>query len=79
MIEPFASKPSPKLLFGPGTLNELPACVREIGGTAVLIVSDTGIARAGHLGSAQRLLEAAGIPSAWVDATSESRSMLGSM
>jgi alcohol dehydrogenase len=61
MIEPFASKPSPKLIFGPGTLSELPACVREIGGTAVFLVSDTGIAKAGHLGTAQRLLEAAGI------------------
>ena len=52
MIEPFASKPSPKLVFGPGSLNELPAGVREIGGSAVLLVSDTGIARAGHLGTA---------------------------
>jgi alcohol dehydrogenase len=61
MIEPFASKPSPKLIFGPGTLGELPACVREVGGSAVFLVSDTGIAKAGHLGTAQRLLEAAGI------------------
>ena len=62
MIEPFATKPSPKLVFGPGALNELPACVREIGGCAVLLVSDTGIARAGHLATASQLLEAAGIP-----------------
>jgi alcohol dehydrogenase len=62
MIEPFASKPSPKLVFGPGALRELPACVREIGGTAVFLVTDTGIARAGHLGTAKQLLEAAGIP-----------------
>ena len=71
MIEPFASKPSPKLVFGPGTLNELPACVREIGGSAVFLVSDTGIARAGHLATAQRLLESAGIPVAIFDQSKE--------
>ncbi|MGH7958805.1 MAG: iron-containing alcohol dehydrogenase, partial [Opitutaceae bacterium] len=71
MIEPFASKPSPKLVFGPGTLNELPACVREIGGSAVFLVSDTGIARAGHLATAQRLLESAGIPVATYDHSRE--------
>ena len=62
MIEPFASKPSPKLVFGPGALHELPACVREIGGSAVFLVTDTGIARAGHLDTAKQLLETAGIP-----------------
>ena len=62
MIEPFSSKPSPKLVYGRGTLRELPACVREFGGTAVFLVSDTGIVRAGHVGTARQLLEAAGIP-----------------
>src|SRR5688572_32847137 len=71
MIEPFASKPSPKLVFGPGTLNELPACVREIGCSAVLLVSDSGIARAGHLTTAQHLLETAGIPVAIFDHSKE--------
>jgi alcohol dehydrogenase len=71
MIEPFASKPSPKLVFGAGALNELPACVREIGGSAVLLVSDIGIARAGHLETARRLLESAGIPVAIYDQSRE--------
>ena len=71
MIEPFASKPSPKLVFGPGTLNELPACVREIGASAVLMVSDTGIARAGHLARALRLLESAGLPVVIYDQSKE--------
>jgi len=61
MIEPFASRPSPKIVFGPGTLNELPACVREVGGSAVFLVTDTGLVRAGHAAAAQRLLQAAGI------------------
>lgn len=71
MIEPFASKPSPKLVFGPGTLSELPASVREIGGSAVFLVSDSGIARAGHLGTARQLLESAGIPVAIYDQSKE--------
>lgn len=61
MIEPFASKPAPKLVFGAGMLRELPACVREVGGSAVFLVSDTGLKRAGHLEKTIRLLEAAGI------------------
>src|SRR3954470_11035648 len=61
MIEPFASKPAPKLVFGAGVLRELPACVREVGGSAVFLVSDTGLKRAGHLEKTIRLLETAGI------------------
>jgi alcohol dehydrogenase len=61
MIESFVSKPSPKLVFGAGSLRELPASVRELGASAVLLVSDSGIARAGHLATAKKLLEADGI------------------
>jgi alcohol dehydrogenase len=71
MIAPFASRPSPKLVFGPGTLNELPACVREVGGAAVFLVTDTGLVRAGHATAAQRLLEAAGIAVTVFDGTRE--------
>ncbi|MEY2881169.1 MAG: hypothetical protein RLZZ15_3549 [Verrucomicrobiota bacterium] len=61
-IAPFASRPSPKLVFGPGTLGELPALVRESGGTSVFLVTDTGLIRAGHAARATALLTAAGIP-----------------
>lgn len=71
MIAPFASRPSPKLVFGPGTLRELPACVREVGGTAVFLVSDTGIVRAGHVERARQYLESAGIPVALHDHSHE--------
>lgn len=71
MIAPFASRPSPKLVFGPGTMHELPACVREVGGTAVFLVTDTGLVRAGHATAAQRLLEAAGIAVTVFDGTRE--------
>ncbi len=71
MIAPFASRPSPKLVFGPGTLRELPACVREVGGTAVFLVSDTGIVRAGHVERARQILENAGIAVALHDHSHE--------
>lgn len=71
MIEPFASKPAPKLVFGPGALRELPGCVRELGASAVFLVSDSGIARAGHLDTTKRLLEAAGIPVGIYDRSQE--------
>lgn len=62
MIEPFASRPAPKLVFGPGALRELPCSVREAGGSAVFLVTDTGLVRAGHVARATRLLAEAGIP-----------------
>lgn len=62
MPTPFASRPAPKLVFGPGTLGELPALVREAGGSSVFLVTDTGLMRAGHAARATALLEAAGIP-----------------
>jgi alcohol dehydrogenase len=61
MIEPFASKPAPKLVFGAGMLRELAACVREVGGSTVFLVSDTGLKRAGHVDKTVALLESAGI------------------
>ena len=67
MIAPFSSRPSPKLVFGPGVLKELPALIRDAGGTSVLLVTDRGLIRAGHAARATALLEAAGIPVALYD------------
>ena len=64
MTAAFFSRPAPRLIFGPGTLRELPAAVRSLGGTGVFIVSDPGIARAGHIDRAARMLADAGIPAA---------------
>lgn len=61
MAEAFASRASPKFVFGPGAVRELPAAVRELGGSAVFLVSDAGIARSGHLERTRRLLQDAGI------------------
>jgi alcohol dehydrogenase len=62
MIPYFASRPSPKIVFGPGTLGELPSLVRELGGTSLFLVSDPGLARAGYVERARALLVAAGLP-----------------
>lgn len=59
MISPFATRPAPKLVFGPGVLRDLPTCVRELGGTSVFLVSDPGLARAGYVERARALLAAA--------------------
>jgi alcohol dehydrogenase len=58
----FATRPAPKLVFGPGTLGELPTLVRELGGTSVFLVSDPGLARAGYVERARALLAATGLP-----------------
>lgn len=71
MIEAFVSKPSPKLIFGPGSLRELPVAVRDAGGTGVLLVTDGGIVRAGHERAARQFLEAAGIPTSVFDGVQE--------
>jgi alcohol dehydrogenase class IV len=44
----------PTLLFGPGCLADLPALLRELGAERPLVVTDPGVAAAGH---AERLLE----------------------
>lgn len=62
MLTPFASRPSPKIVFGPGTLRELPALVRELGCSAVFLVTDTGLMQAGHPAAAEKLLRDASLP-----------------
>ena len=60
VIGSFASRPAPKLVFGHGALRELAACVREVGGTSVFLVTDPGLARAGYVERARALLAARG-------------------
>ena len=60
-MTPFDARPSPRLVFGPGRLAELPDCVAALGAKNVLLVTDPGIVAAGHVARATSLLEAAGI------------------
>jgi alcohol dehydrogenase len=61
MIDSFATRTTPRLIFGAGTLGQLAECVREAGGSHVLLVSDAGIVAAGHVDRAREQLEADGI------------------
>ena len=70
-MEPFSSRPSPKLIFGPGSLRELAGCVREAGGSRVFLVSDPGLLKAGHTERALRLLADAGLPATLFAAAKE--------
>jgi alcohol dehydrogenase len=70
-MEPFSTRPSPRLVSGPGVLAELPACIRESGGSHALIVTDHGVASAGHVARATDMLSEEGIGYTVYDATSE--------
>jgi alcohol dehydrogenase len=50
-----------KIVFGAGALDRLPGLVREHGGKRVLLVTDPGVAAAGHSGRAERMLTASGL------------------
>lgn len=58
---PFDFDPRTRVVYGPGTLDRLGELARETGGTRVLVVSDEGIARAGHLERAVSRLSEAGL------------------
>jgi alcohol dehydrogenase len=60
-MTPFDARPSPRLLFGPGRLAELPDCVTSLGAKNILLVTDPGIVAAGHVQLAADLLESTGI------------------
>lgn len=56
----FEARQSPRIVFGPGRLSELPECVASLGVRKILLVTDPGIVAAGHVGRATESLEAAG-------------------
>jgi len=60
-MKPFETRPSPRLIFGPGRVAELGTEVAALGVSKVLIVTDAGIVAAGHVDRAVALLTAAGI------------------
>lgn len=57
----FDFNPLTHVISGVGCLERLPECVRAVGGSRVLLVSDAGIVAAGHVARAQKLLDDAGI------------------
>ena len=60
-MPPFDFQPLGRVVFGPGTLARLGEVVRELGGRRVLLVTDAGLATAGHPQRAEGSLRAAGL------------------
>ncbi|MEM0897257.1 MAG: iron-containing alcohol dehydrogenase [Verrucomicrobiota bacterium] len=60
-VQAFAHTPGTEIVFGAGEVTRLPELCRKYGGARILIVSDPGIAKAGHSARAKSLLEAAGL------------------
>ncbi len=60
-MESFDFAPRTRVVYGPGSLSRLGALAAEIGLCRPLLVSDRGLARAGHAARARGLLEAAGL------------------
>src|SRR3954464_2275964 len=64
---PFDFTARTRLVFGAGALAQLGQLAREHGGTRILLVTDPGIAKAGHADKARASLEAAGLKVAIYD------------
>ncbi len=61
---PFDFQPRTRVVFGQGTLSRLGVQARELGFRKTLLVADQGLVDAGHVSTAMRLLDAAGIEAA---------------
>jgi len=61
MVDPFSSRPSPKLIFGNGVIKELPGETAQLDVKSVLLVTDRGLVKAGHVEKTSALLQGAGI------------------
>ena len=68
---PFDFTARTRIVFGAGALAQLGQLARELGGTRVLLVTDPGIAKAGHAEKARASLEAAGLKVAIFDQTEQ--------
>ena len=60
-MKAFETRPSPRLVCGPGKLAELGDVARSVGGSHVLLVTDSGIVAAGHVARATEVLAQAGL------------------
>jgi alcohol dehydrogenase len=67
----FDFHPLTRVVFGAGTLHKLGELARELGGTRALVVTDPGLAAAGHPQRAVALLREAGVETCLFDAVEE--------
>ena len=68
---PFDWQSRTRLVFGPGSLGKVGALAAEIGARRALLVTDKGIAAAGHAERARAALEAAGVAVTLFDSVRE--------
>ena len=61
MAPPFDFLPLNRVVYGPGSVARLGELTRELGGTRVMLVTDPGLAQAGHPQRAEQLLRDAGL------------------
>src|SRR5258706_6949501 len=64
---PFDFTARTRIVFGAGAISQLGQLAREHGGARILLVTDPGIAKAGHAEKARASLEAAGLKVAIFD------------
>lgn len=67
----FDFQPTIRVLFGPGTLADLGEVAQGLGGSRILLVTDPGLVEAGHVDTARRHLEDAGLEVFIFDGTEE--------
>jgi alcohol dehydrogenase len=67
VIAPFDHQPRTRVIFGPGSIDRLGELACSLPATRVLVVTDNGLAAAGHLEHARRSLAAAGLTVAVFD------------
>lgn len=60
-MTPFDFDPRTRVVFGPGTFEQLGSLARDLNFRKTLLVADQGMAGAGYVGRAVRLLETAGV------------------
>jgi alcohol dehydrogenase len=58
--QPFEFRAATRLVVGPGAVDRLGTLAREFGGNRALVVSDSGVVKAGHAGLGIAALESAG-------------------
>ncbi len=67
----FDYRPQTRVVFGAGSLSRLGEFARELGATRVLVVTDPGIARAGHAARAVDTLRVSGVEALLFDGVRE--------
>ena len=67
----FDYQPRTRLVFGEGTVAQIGAIAKELGGRRVLLVTDSGLVRAGHPQHVEESLRAAGLEVAIYDKVHE--------